>query len=110
MQLKEIEAFASLVGLSNVEFSNSAEPNVIPIRAYLDQTVIPILLQGLTQLAHEVCYQSIFSFSMFHLSPFGVMKSEFLLQRPTNPVQWLGHYLLKNDPARRLEEEAEEDQ
>ena len=41
----------------------------LPIRAYLDQTVVPVLLQGLSELAKE---------------------------RPANPVQWLGNYLLKN--------------
>ncbi|CAG9331652.1 unnamed protein product [Blepharisma stoltei] len=41
----------------------------LPIRAYLDQSVVPILLQGLAELAKE---------------------------RPSNPVEWLGHYLLKN--------------
>lgn len=41
----------------------------LPIRAYLDQTVVPVLLQGLAELAKE---------------------------RPANPVEWLGNYLLKN--------------
>jgi protein dpy-30 len=41
----------------------------LPIRAYLDQNVVPVLLQGLAELAKE---------------------------RPTNPTEWLGHYLLKN--------------
>jgi protein dpy-30 len=41
----------------------------LPIRAYLDQTVVPVLLQGLAELAKE---------------------------RPSNPVEWLGQYLLKN--------------
>ncbi|KAL0239897.1 hypothetical protein GEMRC1_010005 [Eukaryota sp. GEM-RC1] len=43
----------------------------LPIRAYLDQTVVPILLQGLAALAKE---------------------------RPAKPVQYLAAYLLKNDP------------
>ena len=41
----------------------------LPIRAYLDQTVVPVLLQGLAELAKE---------------------------RPANPTEWLGNYLLKN--------------
>ena len=41
----------------------------LPIRGYLDQTVVPVLLQGLAELAKE---------------------------RPSNPVEWLGQYLLKN--------------
>mmetsp|Transcript_4666 Transcript_4666/g.7225 ORF Transcript_4666/g.7225 Transcript_4666/m.7225 type:complete len:85 (-) Transcript_4666:594-848(-) len=43
----------------------------LPVRAYLDQTVVPILLQGLSALAKE---------------------------RPANPVEFLAAYLLKNNP------------
>ena len=45
--------------------------NSLPIRAYLDQTVVPILLQGLSALVKE---------------------------RPPNPVEYLANYLLKNNP------------
>ncbi|KAE8601741.1 hypothetical protein XENTR_v10013778 [Xenopus tropicalis] len=41
----------------------------LPTRAYLDQTVVPILLQGLSVLAKE---------------------------RPPNPIEYLAAYLLKN--------------
>ncbi|MBZ3871879.1 Protein dpy-30-like protein [Sciurus carolinensis] len=41
----------------------------LPTRAYLDQTVVPILLQGLAVLAKE---------------------------RPPNPIEFLASYLLKN--------------
>ena len=43
----------------------------LPIRAYLDQTVVPILLQALSEVAKE---------------------------RPENPIEFVGHYLLKNNP------------
>ncbi|CAM9361855.1 unnamed protein product [Discosporangium mesarthrocarpum] len=43
----------------------------LPIRAYLDQTVVPILLDGMSALVKE---------------------------RPPNPVEWLGAYLLKHNP------------
>jgi protein dpy-30 len=43
----------------------------LPIRAYLDQTVVPILLTGLSQLVKD---------------------------RPANPVEYLAHFLLKNNP------------
>jgi len=43
----------------------------LPIRAYLDQTVVPILLDGMSELVKE---------------------------RPANPIEWLAHYLLQNDP------------
>jgi protein dpy-30 len=41
----------------------------LPVRAYLDQTVVPILLQGMSVLAKE---------------------------RPANPIEYLATYLLKN--------------
>jgi protein dpy-30 len=40
----------------------------LPIRAYLDQTVVPLLLDGMSALVKE---------------------------RPPNPVEWLATYLLK---------------
>ncbi|CAM9192868.1 unnamed protein product [Ascophyllum nodosum] len=43
----------------------------LPIRAYLDQTVVPILLDGMSALVKE---------------------------RPPNPVEWLGNYLLVHNP------------
>lgn len=43
----------------------------LPIRAYLDQTVVPILLDGMSALVKE---------------------------RPPNPVEWLSTYLLKHNP------------
>ncbi|KAI0228523.1 Dpy-30-like protein [Lamellibrachia satsuma] len=53
--------------------SPSKRPKVdlqsLPTRAYLDQTVVPILLQGMSVLAKE---------------------------RPPNPVEFLAAYLLKN--------------
>lgn len=46
----------------------------LPIRAYLDQTVVPILLDGMSELVKE---------------------------RPQNPVEWLAAYLLRNDPQKK---------
>ena len=43
----------------------------LPIRAYLDQTVVPILLDGMAAL---------------------------VVTRPPNPVEWLAAYLLKHNP------------
>lgn len=43
--------------------------NALPTRQYLDQTVVPILLQGLSALAKE---------------------------RPPDPINYLAAYLLKN--------------
>eukprot|EP00344_Euplotes_crassus_P012602 CAMPEP_0196997506 /NCGR_PEP_ID=MMETSP1380-20130617/3103_1 /TAXON_ID=5936 /ORGANISM="Euplotes crassus, Strain CT5" /LENGTH=70 /DNA_ID=CAMNT_0042413753 /DNA_START=12 /DNA_END=224 /DNA_ORIENTATION=+ len=46
----------------------------LPIRSYLDSTVVPILLQGLSELSQE---------------------------RPDDPVDFLGNYLIKNNPNRK---------
>lgn len=46
----------------------------LPIRSYLDQTVVPILLDGMSELVKE---------------------------RPPNPVEWLAGYLLRNDPQKK---------
>ena len=46
----------------------------LPIRSYLDNTVVPILLQGLSELSQE---------------------------RPDDPVDFLGNYLIKNNPNRK---------
>eukprot|EP01012_Entosiphon_sulcatum_P039920 TRINITY_DN5342_c0_g1_i1.p3 TRINITY_DN5342_c0_g1~~TRINITY_DN5342_c0_g1_i1.p3 ORF type:complete len:151 (+),score=19.12 TRINITY_DN5342_c0_g1_i1:98-550(+) len=48
-----------------------SELDRLPIRAYLDQTVVPLLLQGLAALVRE---------------------------RPENPVDYLAAYLIKNNP------------
>merc|ERR1719498_821081 len=43
----------------------------LPIRSYLDQTVVPILLDGMSQLVYE---------------------------RPQDPIGWLAAYLVANNP------------
>jgi len=43
----------------------------LPIRAYLDQTVVPLLLQSLSELVKE---------------------------RPQNPIEFIANYLLKHNP------------
>ena len=53
---------------------DGANLQALPIRAYLDQTVVPVLLQGLSELAKE---------------------------RPANPLEWLGQYLLRNSENKR---------
>ena len=50
---------------------NRLQSQALPIRAYLDQTVVPLLLQGLSALVKE---------------------------RPPNPIEYLANYLLKNNP------------
>mmetsp|Transcript_33255 Transcript_33255/g.40219 ORF Transcript_33255/g.40219 Transcript_33255/m.40219 type:complete len:98 (-) Transcript_33255:441-734(-) len=69
-------------GFSNAEQAASAEKaalavasklnmQALPIRQYLEGTVVPILLQGMQALVRE---------------------------RPNNPIEFLAGYLLKNNP------------
>lgn len=63
------EAVNAEAAAQNVQDKLSAQ--TLPIRAYLDQTVVPILLQGMSALVKE---------------------------RPPNPIEWLSAYLIKNNP------------
>ncbi len=51
-----------------------AQLKSLPVRAYLDQTVVPILLQGM---------------------------SELVKVRPDQPVEWLATYLINNNPNKK---------
>ncbi|GMI58220.1 hypothetical protein ScalyP_jg6240 [Parmales sp. scaly parma] len=50
---------------------NKMNLQALPIRAYLDQTVVPIMLDGMSALVKE---------------------------RPPNPIEWLAAYLIQNNP------------
>ena len=52
-----------------VEAKKEDAKDKLPIRAYLDQTVVPLLLQGLAETAKE---------------------------RPKNPIEFLANFLLKH--------------
>jgi len=52
---------------------NKMNLQTAPIRTYLDSTVVPVLLQGLSALVKE---------------------------RPPNPVEFLATFLLQNNPQR----------
>lgn len=54
---------------TNANRKSRIDLNALPTRQYLDQTVVPILLQGLSALAKE---------------------------RPPDPINYLAAYLLKN--------------
>lgn len=54
---------------TNASRKSRIDLNALPTRQYLDQTVVPILLQGLSALAKE---------------------------RPPDPINYLAAYLLKN--------------
>ena len=54
-----------------VAVNTQLQTKALPIRAYLDQTVVPLLLQGLSAVVKE---------------------------RPADPVEYLASYLLQNNP------------
>ncbi len=55
--------------------------HALPVRAYLDQTVVPILLQGLACVVRE---------------------------RPEDPIQYLASYLLRHNPNKKDDEDDDE--
>mmetsp|Transcript_6702 Transcript_6702/g.16380 ORF Transcript_6702/g.16380 Transcript_6702/m.16380 type:complete len:99 (+) Transcript_6702:95-391(+) len=62
-------------GVAAEKIATEARPPLsihdLPLRQYMDQYVVPTLLQGLNTVAEE---------------------------RPDNPVEYLAYYLLKNNP------------
>jgi hypothetical protein len=105
--------------------------NSLPVRSYLDQTVVPLLLQGMNQLvcvtapvAHPllhwqaalvagkpvcVCARACgcvvaVALGSLRASPCPSLPPSCSKERPANPVEWLGTFLLRNDPAKRVEE------
>lgn len=56
--------------------AGAADPNVqnLPLRSYLDKTVVPILLQALSECAKE---------------------------RPAYPIEYVANYLLENNPEKK---------
>ena len=88
----------------------------LPIRAYLDQTVVPILLDGksFVFVGFLVCGILVlfidFSFicgaqrnmPLTRKTPSVRVSgmSELVKERPTNPIEFLASYLLQHDPQR----------
>eukprot|EP00283_Hemiselmis_rufescens_P019992 CAMPEP_0173440928 /NCGR_PEP_ID=MMETSP1357-20121228/23683_1 /TAXON_ID=77926 /ORGANISM="Hemiselmis rufescens, Strain PCC563" /LENGTH=96 /DNA_ID=CAMNT_0014406467 /DNA_START=36 /DNA_END=326 /DNA_ORIENTATION=- len=62
---------AQLAEKAATDAQEKIEAQALPIRAYLDQTVVPILLQGLSDLVKA---------------------------RPDDPVEYLAAYLMKHNP------------
>ena len=62
--------------------SQTEDLSALPIRAYLDKTVVPILLLGLAETAKK---------RYFHTA-------KSLICRPENPVEFLAKFLLENNP------------
>lgn len=69
----------------------------LPIRAYLDQTVVPILLDG--TLLSTIAYQNYVSRNgLIVVCSTGM--SELVKERPPNPIEFLASYLINHDPQR----------
>mmetsp|Transcript_46148 Transcript_46148/g.144757 ORF Transcript_46148/g.144757 Transcript_46148/m.144757 type:complete len:98 (+) Transcript_46148:62-355(+) len=62
---------AAIAEKAAVEAQEKIDAQALPIRTYLDQTVVPILLQGLSELVRA---------------------------RPDDPVEYLAAYLMKHNP------------
>jgi len=82
----------------------------LPIRAYLDQTVVPLFLDGkyfnkynqTAKIPNPCVYLDLtFSLLSFVLSTTSGM-SELVKERPPDPVEWLAAYLLRNNPSRQM--------
>ncbi len=71
------------------------------MRAYLDQTVVPLLLQALPLSRF---FLDIISCHLSLPLRCGVRvqgMSELVKVRPENPVEWLAKYLLNNNPKKQ---------
>ena len=80
-----------------------SDPNVqrLPIRAYLDQTVVPILLDGKIYLRRFLKFDGITSHQSYLSLSMHTGMSELVKERPANPVEYLASYLLKHDPQKK---------
>ena len=88
----------------------SVDLSSLPIRAFLDQSVVPVLLQALCALVRERCVARArverrglrgarVSFSVLTSRRRAPSRPAFSPRpRPPNPVEWLAHYLLANNP------------
>lgn len=89
------------------------DQQALPIRAYLDQTVVPLLLQGLSTLVKERCVSAARFWRRDSASRLGAcatcvqfgqlaararLTRSALARRPANPVEYLAGYLLKHNP------------
>ena len=79
--------------------ANKMNLQTAPIRTYLDSTVVPVLLQGLSALVKERCSQPRARSAppatrAARADPRGTPSCG----RPPNPVEFLATYLLQNNP------------
>ena len=63
---------------SKKKLEQKKQTTLAPVRQYLQSSVVPVLLAGLTELASA---------------------------QPADPVAWLGQYLIDNNPRNKKEED-----
>ena len=66
---EENKSESSQKKIEKIEVKPQQNINSLPIRAYLDQTVVPLVLQGMAEVAKE---------------------------RPENPIKYLAEFLMKH--------------
>lgn len=69
------------LSLSGLDAKKKKKTTLAPVRQYLQSSVVPVLLAGLTELASA---------------------------QPQDPVAWLAQYLIDNNPRNKKEEGEEE--
>ena len=62
--------------------SHTEDLSTLPIRAYLDKTVVPILLLGLAETAKKRY----------------LLTTTLFISRPENPIEFWAQFLLENNP------------
>jgi hypothetical protein len=83
----------------------------LPVRSYLDSTVVPVLSQALIAVAQQRCACRLpaectilgiepLCRSRAHAWHASNAPARLRTRRPENPVEWLAAFLLQNDPAR----------
>ena len=77
---------------------NKMNLQTAPIRTYLDSTVVPVLLQGLSALVKERCAQLRFSPKVLRVGSLAEGSRSLPLRRPPNPTEYLATFLLQNNP------------
>ena len=71
-----------------------------PIRTYLDSTVVPVLLQGLSALVKERCARATCPPLLLPRGTAKVHTRAVPRGRPANPVEYLATFLLQNNPTK----------
>jgi hypothetical protein len=91
---------------------NKMNLQTAPIRTYLDSTVVPVLLQGLSALVKERCVNLHPTTSRVLLAreclgavairkPYALTPLRCDPGRPPNPTEYLATFLLQHDPQKQ---------